>query len=343
MPSGQSNNNSSDYSYPPPAYSPPSASYPPSVSSSHSSGNHTSNRNTLQPEKPHTYEDTEQAHRQPPPQPYQQATQQPPQQPHQQPRQMQQPQQYSGTSGISTSAMSNLPLRQGGLLDTLFNSPGAADRKPLEPPPECFSRAPQNSQQPAPFSPVQIPCAGPRLENGFPMMYPGYVLSTHDIPEQDWIRFIQDIAIAAHWGTGQTMHTSSGYQTNYGSSRGLTGIMGMQRNTPQYGSSRQAAGLVDIWNTYYFHQRGINMILMHGPYPITGPNAYQGLETLSDDDDDGNESLVEYALGAIVDVRGRRRRRHDRKQARRDRRDGRFGANMRQNNPFFLVIEYRPY
>ncbi|KAI8582686.1 hypothetical protein K450DRAFT_226418 [Umbelopsis ramanniana AG] len=319
------NNYGSGYpnTYPnaPPAYSQPSGSY-----DNQSSGNYTSNV-TSQHGKPHTYPDSQQEYRQPSPQP---------------PRMMQQPQ-YSNFANTSRAIMSNLPLRQGGLLDALLNSPGQQQRRPLDPPPECFSRAPQYYQQPSPFSPVQIPCAGPRLDAGFPMMYPSYALSSHDVPEEDWIRFIQDIAISARYGTGQNIQTS-GIQGGFSGRRGLAGMMGAQNGTPG-GSTRQAASLVDVWNNYFFNQRGVNMTLMHGPFPITGPNSYQGLETISDDEDNGEESLKDYALGALIDVKERRRQKNLKKQMKQDKKDQRKnpGAFMRTQQPFFLLIEYRQF
>jgi Domain of unknown function (DUF4646) len=325
MPMDNSNNYRSSYPNAPPAYSPSPASYAPS--GSQSSGNYPPNMSS-QPEKPNTYPDTQPNYRQPSPQT----------------RMMEQPQPYSGFANTSRTLMSNLPLRQGGLLNSLLNSPGQQQRRPLDPAPECFSRAPQYFQQPNPFPPVQIPCAGPRLEAGFPMMYPSYALSSHDVPEEDWFRFIQDIAISARYGTGQNIQTS-GFQGGYsGGLRGLTGLLGAQNGTPG-GSSRQAASLVDVWNTYYFHQRGVNMTLMHGPFPITGPNAYQGLDTLSDEEDNGEESLKDYALGALIDVRERKRQKNLKKQMKQDKKDQRKnpGAFMRQQQPFFLMIEYRPF
>ncbi|KAG2186600.1 hypothetical protein INT44_002824 [Umbelopsis vinacea] len=327
MPMADSNNYGSGYhdTYPnaPPAYSQSSGSY-----DNQSSGNYPSNMSS-QLNKPNTYPDQQQEYRQPSPQP----------------RMMeQQPQQYSNFANTSRAFISNLPLKQGGLLGALLTGPGQQQRRPLDPPPECFSRAPQYYQQPSPFSPVQIPCAGPRLDAGFPMMYPGYALSSHDVPEEDWIRFIQDIAISARYGTGQNIQTSGIQGGGFGGRRGLVGMMGSQFSTPG-GSTRQAASLVDVWNNYYFNQRGVNMTLMHGPFPITGPNSYQGLDSISDDEDNGEESLKDYALGALIDVKERRRQKNMKKQMKQDKKDQRKnpGAFMRTQQPYFLLIEYRQY
>ncbi|CAO3690871.1 unnamed protein product [Umbelopsis ramanniana] len=350
MPMANSNNYGSgypdSYSNAPPAYSPSSGSYTP-PSGSQNSDNYPPNMNySSQADKPHSYSDPQQqSYPQPAP---------PPQQNYRQPSpqsrmmdQQQQQQSYGGSmANTGRNIMANLPLRQGGLLNALLSSPGQQQRRPLDPYPECFNREPQYFQQPNPFPPVQIPCAGPRLDAGFPMMYPGYALSSHDVPEEDWIRFIQDIAISARYGTGQQIQTS-GFSGGYsgGGLRGLTGLLGAQNSTPG-GSTRQAASLVDVWNTYYFHQRGINMTLLHGPFPITGPNSYQGLDTISDDEDNnGEESLKEYALGALIDVRERKRQKNLKKQMKQDRKDQKKnpGSYIRQQQPFFLTIECRQF
>ncbi|KAI0371411.1 hypothetical protein BV20DRAFT_203980 [Pilatotrama ljubarskyi] len=71
----------------------------------------------------------------------------------------------------------------------------------IEPPPPSFLRPPARGFPYGPFEPLEIPAAGKKLDDGFitalpPSSTQPHPFSTHDVREEDWMRFLGDIKLA---------------------------------------------------------------------------------------------------------------------------------------------------
>ena len=86
-------------------------------------------------------------------------------------------------------------------------APGKSPKSLLNPPPECFSRAPAHGLTYAPFQPLVLLSKGAMLDRGFPYVAPeatkaGTEVETlhpfveHDVSEQDWRQFLHDVRVA---------------------------------------------------------------------------------------------------------------------------------------------------
>jgi len=70
-------------------------------------------------------------------------------------------------------------------------------RKPLDPPPDCFSTTSPLRVKSSDFPPFRIPSVDDKLANGFRILYPSNLLEKHGIGQSDWVRFLEDLGIAA--------------------------------------------------------------------------------------------------------------------------------------------------
>ena len=83
-------------------------------------------------------------------------------------------------------------------------APGKSPTKLLDPPPECFARAPPPGPPYGPFPLLVLVSKGSTLDRGFPYAAPEspggatipHPFTEHDVNEQDWRRFLHDIRIA---------------------------------------------------------------------------------------------------------------------------------------------------
>ncbi|CAO3681264.1 unnamed protein product [Umbelopsis ramanniana] len=266
----------SDHGYgnlpPPPAYTPQSSSYthsptaPPMKSDSH-------NGSDAPPyEASRGYGQTQTNYYAPPQQQYNAPPGQyaPPPQQYNAPGQYTPPpqQQYGGSSQGGSSRYEKSST---GFMDGLFGK-SKPKRKPLDPPPPCLSRPPQFFQRPLPFATFKVPCKGSHLDSGFPLMYPGHVFHGHDIQELEWVRFLEDLAISASLGSGEKVKSHVLPMALGAGAAGLLISKAMQRRMKS-GKANQVGSLVDIWNCYYFHHRGVNVTLMHGDKILSGLQA----------------------------------------------------------------------
>jgi hypothetical protein len=335
------NNNPShqhDHLPPPPAYSPPLASYvsPPMTSRSNekssghfgNSGESQSSRSFDQP-----YGQTS-GYQQQPFNQYSNAAPPPPPfggQPH----------------GTSSSASSS---HGGNFLSNLFGKNIGPQRKPLDPPPECFSRAPQFFQQPIPFAPIQIPCNGKHLDAGFPLAYPSHALHGHDVPEPEWTRFLQDLAISGRLSGGQKIAAHALPLTMHLGATGFLVSRGIERRM-HTGKANQVGSLVDIWNGYYFNSRGVNITLMHGTHVLSGVNAPIDCGSSSSSSESSSEDEHSAQSQGYGDSRRDRRRadkehrRHEKREKRETKRETRRDRKdqRRQKLPYYLILEYKPF
>ncbi|KAH8553270.1 hypothetical protein BGW37DRAFT_422468 [Umbelopsis sp. PMI_123] len=217
---------------------------------------------------------------------------------------------------------------------------------PLNPPPQCLSRPPQFFQPLPPFAPVKIPCNGSHLDSGFPLMYPGHALFGHDVQEVEWIRFLEDLAISGRLDTGEKIR-SEVFPLAIGA--GLAGILISQatRRRMKDGKANQVGSLVDIWNGYYFHPRGVNVILMHGNMPLSGLDVYSS-DSSSDEYSNHQPHSHHHDQYDRDDRRAARRenreqRRREKEMRRAQKREQRQQRRSHDKHlQYFLVVESRP-
>jgi Domain of unknown function (DUF4646) len=267
-----------------------------------------------------------------------------------------------------------------GLLDGLFGK-SKPKRKPLDPPPPCLSRPPQFFQRPLPFAVIKIPCNGSHLDSGFPLMYPGHALHGHDIQEMEWIRFLEDLAISGGLESGEKVKS---HVLPLAVGAGPAGILisrAMQRRMKS-GKANQVGSLVDIWNGYYFHLRGVNVTLAHGVKVLSGLKASEHIQdsssssssdsSCSSDEDELHHFPTQYQQQHNIDDRkttrrdrkmqrdeerslrreDKRERRDQKREERRDRqkqkkeerrdRKQQRKESKKQGVPYYLVVESRP-
>ena len=85
-------------------------------------------------------------------------------------------------------------------------APGKSPTKLLDPPPECFARAPPPGPLYGPFPLLVLVGKGTTLDRGFPYAAPAcpapagtpapHPFVVHDVTEADWRRFLHDVRIA---------------------------------------------------------------------------------------------------------------------------------------------------
>ncbi|KAI0303193.1 hypothetical protein BC826DRAFT_965764 [Russula brevipes] len=155
------------------------------------------------------------------------------------------------------------------------------EQQTMLPPPDGFSRPANLAQSYTFFDPMKIQDMDDFYDN-MPRM--PKMLVPHDCYHEDWIRFIQDLAMA--WaGKLPTADASR-------SSR----------------SSVVTAELIDLWNSSFFTPRGVEVVLFKGHERRSGPYAGQverNLPGFGDDSDSDSSSLSSDSSSLSDDKYGR--------------------------------------
>lgn len=76
----------------------------------------------------------------------------------------------------------------------------------LDPPPQQFLRAPRTDMPYGPFAPAALTSLDAKLDKGFPPLAPPtmsapHPFATHDVVEDDWQRFLNDVKVASTLST----------------------------------------------------------------------------------------------------------------------------------------------
>lgn len=76
----------------------------------------------------------------------------------------------------------------------------------LDPPPQQFLRAPRADLPYGPFEPGALTSLDAKLDKGFPPLAPPtmttpHPFATHDVAEDDWQRFLNDVKVASTLST----------------------------------------------------------------------------------------------------------------------------------------------
>ncbi|KAG2186598.1 hypothetical protein INT44_002822 [Umbelopsis vinacea] len=143
-------------------------------------------------------------------------------------------------------------------------------RDPLNNPPDFFDRQAQFSTPPQPFTTFYIRSLGKHLNDGFPKAFPSAQLGSHDIRAKEWKQFLDDLAFMGKLSGGQKVVSSVFPVTRYVGFIGHT-LTTVIENGMMKGKLGKVASLVDIWNAVFFHQRGVNVVLLQGTTRISGP------------------------------------------------------------------------
>ncbi|KAI0371412.1 hypothetical protein BV20DRAFT_203943 [Pilatotrama ljubarskyi] len=140
----------------------------------------------------------------------------------------------------------------------------------VEPPPPSFLRTPPHGVSYGSFEPLQIPALGQNLEDGFITTLPAsltqpHPFSTHDVMEEDWMRFLGDLKRAGSLLILKDM-TSSNVAPAARPRRGIlsglaTYAIESQTRNKRPESQDAVHQLVQYWNQRFFQQRRMEAIL----------------------------------------------------------------------------------
>ncbi|KAI0047307.1 hypothetical protein FA95DRAFT_1267312 [Auriscalpium vulgare] len=142
----------------------------------------------------------------------------------------------------------------------------AAEQQQMLPPPDGFSRPPNLAQSYTWFETMKIQDMDAFYEN-MPRM--PLVLVPHDVYHEDWIRFMQDLALA--WA----------------------GKLPTADPTRAAKRSNMTADLIELWNNSFFQQRGVEVVLFKGRERRSGPQTgsiEHRLPAYDESDDDSSSS-----------------------------------------------------
>ncbi|KIJ70483.1 hypothetical protein HYDPIDRAFT_122358 [Hydnomerulius pinastri MD-312] len=195
--------------------------------------------------------------------------------------------------------------------------------------PEAFSR-PANAAQPyTPFSVMKIQDME-QFYDQIPRM--PLVLDTHDVYHQDWIRFMNDLALA--WA-------------------GKMPISEFSRGAPAKRSTL-VADLIDLWNTNFFITRRVEVVLYKGRERRSGPNAgtidnhLANFENSSSDDSSSSSSESDseddrYPKYAHDLTESKRRRREKKEEKKRRKKEKKLRKKTKEREKTYsLYLTYIP-
>ncbi|KAG2043150.1 hypothetical protein BDR03DRAFT_942989 [Suillus americanus] len=171
--------------------------------------------------------------------------------------------------------------------------------------PEAFSRPPNAAQPYTPFSVMRIQEMD-KFYDQIPRM--PLVLDTHDVYHQDWIRFMNDLALA--WAGKMPIHEFS------------------KGGVPPKRSSL-VADLINLWNDSFFRARRVEVVLYKGrerrsglhvgtldknlPMPDFDSDDFDSLDSSSSSSSSSESEDDEY-YGRGVDLADSKRRRREKKE-----------------------------
>jgi hypothetical protein len=195
--------------------------------------------------------------------------------------------------------------------------------------PEAFSRPPNAAQPYTPFSVMRIQDMD-KFYDQIPRM--PLVLDTHDVYHQDWIRFMNDLALA--WAGKMPIHEFS------------------KGGVPPKRSSL-VADLINLWNDSFFRARRVEVVLYKGRERRSGahigtldknlPMPDLDLDSGSDSSDSSSslstESEDEYYGVDLADSKRRRREKKEEKKWRKKEKKLRKKVKERERQ-YALYLNY---
>ncbi|KAH7931283.1 hypothetical protein BV22DRAFT_998529 [Leucogyrophana mollusca] len=192
--------------------------------------------------------------------------------------------------------------------------------------PEAFSR-PANAAQPyTPFNVMKIQEMD-QFYDQIPRM--PLVLDTHDVYHQDWIRFMNDIALA--WA-------------------GKMPIPEFTRGVPPK-RSNLVADLIDLWNTSFFLTRRVEVVLYKGRERRSGPNAgttdhhlptfdsdlSDSSDSSSSESDSDSERYPSYGRDLAESKRRRREKKEEKKRRKKEKKLRKKAKELEKQYALYLT------
>ncbi|KAI5987937.1 hypothetical protein EDC04DRAFT_1461926 [Pisolithus marmoratus] len=117
-------------------------------------------------------------------------------------------------------------------------------RRPLDPPPECFSTPSPLRIRSHDFLSFTIPSLSDKLLDGFRVLYPCDLLEKHGITRDDWVRFLEDLTIAARLSAQGRIRFGVVYDAVFARS-----------------PLREVRALMSVWNEGAFERRKLRVSL----------------------------------------------------------------------------------
>ncbi|KAI6131405.1 hypothetical protein EDD16DRAFT_855361 [Pisolithus croceorrhizus] len=137
-------------------------------------------------------------------------------------------------------------------------------RKPLDPPPECFSTPTPLRIGSHDFLPFMIPSLSEKLTDGFRVLYPHGLLEKHGITRNDWVRFLEDLIIAARLSAQGRSAVGARIPTRVFTIRGpfIMSLVGTAYDAVfARGPLREVKALLAVWNESAFERRKLRVSL----------------------------------------------------------------------------------
>lgn len=137
-------------------------------------------------------------------------------------------------------------------------------RNPLDPPPDCFSTPTPPRIRSHDFPPFIIPSLADRLPDGFRVLYPRGLLEKHGITRNDWVRFLEDLIIAARLSAQGRSAVGSRVPPTVFRMRGpfIAGHVGTAYDAAfARGPLREVEALLGVWNQSAFERRKLRVSL----------------------------------------------------------------------------------
>ncbi|KAH7881907.1 hypothetical protein F5I97DRAFT_466808 [Phlebopus sp. FC_14] len=148
--------------------------------------------------------------------------------------------------------------------EDLSSASTASHRGPLDPPPQCFSTPSPLRVKSHDFPPFRIQSVSENLTDGFPVLYPCDLLEKHGIGKSDWVRFLEDLGIAARLASEGFSAIGSRAPVTTLHSRGIF-------TSPTSGAVYDSLftkspldevhALIDVWNQSAFERRKLRVLL----------------------------------------------------------------------------------
>ncbi|CCM05886.1 uncharacterized protein FIBRA_08123 [Fibroporia radiculosa] len=183
--------------------------------------------------------------------------------------------------------------------------------------PPCFQRSPPTSLPYPSFEPIVLYALCNELQKGFPPIPPASMASphpfaTHDISEEDWLRFLQDVKAGGALAPVSKIVSAVAPMARC-IPLPLAGML-VSKGVSLHMKSRKRGPVGEVlehWNRHFFHRRMVHIVLAQGKISYSGPEALppdmvrakSGLKTstreYSDDeseDDDAASIIVDEAL-----------------------------------------------
>ncbi|KAG8216294.1 hypothetical protein J3R82DRAFT_6355 [Butyriboletus roseoflavus] len=150
-------------------------------------------------------------------------------------------------------------------------------RRPLDPPPPCFSIPSPLRIRSHQFPPFRIPAVSDKFTDGFRVLYPHNIFERHGINRADWVRFLEDLGIAARLSgeglsaVGSRVPVTPLLAHRIFPSRAIGTVYDSHfaRNPAE-----EVRALIQIWNQCAFERRKIRVSLHVQPIGTSGKKGY---------------------------------------------------------------------